>query len=219
LLLGGVILFPFYTLVISYRSFCLIQQSGISVIGKVWQAIEASGLRVVGARMVSLSEEDAAYVSEGVGTRINGTVLGLSVAGEDSGDKVRTLASHIQERSGVPSTAVVPAVNEAASSSMITAFFGDSRSRMRSAKDLSGNFSSCTACMILPGALSNGHGGNILAEIQERCTSLGLTISALRMASFTRIEAEEFLEVYKGVVTEYVVSNNNNDRFLTEFCR
>ena len=158
--------------------------------------------------MVTLADDDAGYVSEGVGSRIKGnsTVLGLSVAGEDSSDKLRSLTSHISERSGIPSTAIVPAVNETASSSMITAFFGDARSRMRSAKDLSGKFADCTACMILPGALSNGHGGNILAEIQDKCASLGLSISALRMASFTRIEAEEFLEVYKGVVSEYVVS-------------
>ncbi|XP_072540247.1 nucleoside diphosphate kinase homolog 7 isoform X2 [Salminus brasiliensis] len=60
-------------------------------------------------------------------------------------------------------------------------------------------FSDCTCCIIKPHAVSEALTGKILNSITEA----GFEISALQMFNLDRANAEEFLEVYKGVVTEY----------------
>jgi nucleoside diphosphate kinase len=187
-------------------SFCLVTEAATSAIGRVWQASEASGLRGVAARMVTLNEDDARTVSQAVGAAVPaGPALALSLMGEKSDEKVRALASHIHEKAGVPANSVLCAESARANDALTAAFFGDRKGRLPSANVLSGGFTDCAAVLVLPGALSTGNAGNILAEMQERATASGLSLSALRMTSFTRGEAEEFLEVYKGVVPEYVV--------------
>ncbi|XP_065096615.1 nucleoside diphosphate kinase homolog 7 isoform X3 [Paramisgurnus dabryanus] len=60
-------------------------------------------------------------------------------------------------------------------------------------------FSDCTCCIIKPHAISEALTGKILKSIIEN----GFEITALQMFSMDRANAEEFLEVYKGVVAEY----------------
>ncbi|XP_024921368.1 nucleoside diphosphate kinase homolog 7 isoform X3 [Cynoglossus semilaevis] len=57
----------------------------------------------------------------------------------------------------------------------------------------------CTCCIIKPHAMSEGLAGKILNSISKA----GFEITALQMFHVERANAEEFLEVYKGVVTEY----------------
>ncbi|KAM9482349.1 nucleoside diphosphate kinase homolog 7 isoform 2-T2 [Clarias gariepinus] len=56
-----------------------------------------------------------------------------------------------------------------------------------------------TCCIIKPHAISEALTGKILASITEA----GFEISALQMFNMDQANTEEFLEVYKGVVTEY----------------
>lgn len=67
--------------------------------------------------------------------------------------------------------------------------------------------SDCTCCIIKPHAVSEGLAGKILNSI----SSAGFQISALQMFNVERANAEEFLEVYKGVVQEY-------SDMVTELC-
>uniref|UniRef100_A0A672GL73 Nucleoside diphosphate kinase homolog 7 n=1 Tax=Salarias fasciatus TaxID=181472 RepID=A0A672GL73_SALFA len=60
-------------------------------------------------------------------------------------------------------------------------------------------FTDCTCCIIKPHAVSEGLTGKILNSISEA----GFQISALQMFSVELANAEEFYEVYKGVVPEY----------------
>ena len=48
----------------------------------------------------------------------------------------------------------------------------------------------------------SGHTGGILKAIKEE----EFVISALQMFRMDKVQSEEFLEVYKGVVSEYPVS-------------
>uniref|UniRef100_A0A3B3RQ08 Nucleoside diphosphate kinase homolog 7 n=2 Tax=Paramormyrops kingsleyae TaxID=1676925 RepID=A0A3B3RQ08_9TELE len=57
----------------------------------------------------------------------------------------------------------------------------------------------CTCCIIKPHAISEALTGKILNSINQA----GFEISALQMFSMDRANAEEFFEVYKGVVAEY----------------
>ncbi|XP_033847854.1 nucleoside diphosphate kinase 7 isoform X2 [Periophthalmus magnuspinnatus] len=65
----------------------------------------------------------------------------------------------------------------------------------------------CTCCIIKPHAISEGLAGKILNSI----ASAGFEISALEMFNVKQANAEEFLEVYKGVVQEYT-------SMVTELC-
>lgn len=60
-------------------------------------------------------------------------------------------------------------------------------------------FSNCTCCIIKPHIVAAGLSGKIISSILE----VGFEISALQMFCLDRANAEEFLEVYKGVVHEY----------------
>jgi nucleoside-diphosphate kinase len=61
-------------------------------------------------------------------------------------------------------------------------------------------FSSCTTCIIKPHAVANGDAGKIIDIILQE----GFEISAMEMFTLDKPTAEEFFEVYKGVLPEFV---------------
>ena len=61
-------------------------------------------------------------------------------------------------------------------------------------------FNNCTLCIIKPHAVANGDAGKIIDIILRE----GFEISALEMFTLDKATSEEFYEVYKGVVPEYV---------------
>jgi nucleoside-diphosphate kinase len=56
-----------------------------------------------------------------------------------------------------------------------------------------------TCCLIKPHLVASGMAGAAIYEIQKN----GFEINAITAVNFTKPNAEEFLEVYKGVVHEY----------------
>lgn len=58
----------------------------------------------------------------------------------------------------------------------------------------------CTCCVIKPHAVAEGLTGNILNAVLDA----GFQITAIQMFYLERANAEEFFEVYKGVVPEYM---------------
>ncbi|XP_068125905.1 nucleoside diphosphate kinase homolog 7 [Hyperolius riggenbachi] len=60
-------------------------------------------------------------------------------------------------------------------------------------------FIQCTCCVIKPHAVSDGLMGKIINYILDE----GFEISALQMFTMEKANAEEFYEVYKGVIAEY----------------
>ena len=65
----------------------------------------------------------------------------------------------------------------------------------------SATYDHCTCCIIKPHSVKSKHIGNIIDHI----LTCGYEISAISSIYFTKLQAEEFLEVYKGVLpnTEY----------------
>lgn len=61
-------------------------------------------------------------------------------------------------------------------------------------------FSSCACCIIKPHAVANGEAGKIIDIILEE----GFEISGLEMFTLDKPTAEEFFEVYRGVLPEFV---------------
>jgi len=72
-------------------------------------------------------------------------------------------------------------------------FFGPSSIRV------SPTFDNATLCVIKPHAVADGIAGDIITAITEN----GFNISALQMFRLEKANAEEFYEIYKGVVNEY----------------
>lgn len=60
-------------------------------------------------------------------------------------------------------------------------------------------FSNCTCCIIKPHAVANGDAGKIIDIILEE----GFEISAMEMFNLDKPTAEEFYEVYRGVLPEF----------------
>eukprot|EP00286_Rhodomonas_abbreviata_P012028 CAMPEP_0181329808 /NCGR_PEP_ID=MMETSP1101-20121128/23527_1 /TAXON_ID=46948 /ORGANISM="Rhodomonas abbreviata, Strain Caron Lab Isolate" /LENGTH=376 /DNA_ID=CAMNT_0023438949 /DNA_START=135 /DNA_END=1262 /DNA_ORIENTATION=- len=60
-------------------------------------------------------------------------------------------------------------------------------------------FTNCTACVIKPHAVNNRDAGQIIDSIIED----GFEVSAVQLFNLSRIDAGEFLEVYKSVLPEY----------------
>ena len=63
-------------------------------------------------------------------------------------------------------------------------------------------YNDVTCCVIRPHIVSAGMAGAVIFEIQKA----GFEVSAALAVNFTKPNAEEFLEVYKGVLQEYPVS-------------
>lgn len=57
----------------------------------------------------------------------------------------------------------------------------------------------CAVCVIKPHAINSGFAGAILQRLLDE----GFEVSALAMFTLSTADAEDFLEVYKGVVPEY----------------
>ena len=60
--------------------------------------------------------------------------------------------------------------------------------------------SHCTCCVVKPHAVKRGAAGAVISQIITE----GYDISAISTIQFDRTTAEEFLEVYKGVIPDYV---------------
>lgn len=60
-------------------------------------------------------------------------------------------------------------------------------------------YSDTTCCLVKPHIIAAGMAGAVIFEIQKA----GFEISAIQTVNFTKPNAEEFLEVYKGVLQEY----------------
>ena len=191
----------------------LVTPAGMPSFGRVWASAEASGLRVVAARMVALSGEDAAWACAHLAAPLAGPgpVLALQFLGEDCESKVAALGAHL-EAAGMPPGALCCAQpSEAVVAALCAGFFGPPAGRRPSACKLTAGSASAACVAVLPHALLGGAAGSILADLSsamDRAAAAGcppLAVTACRMVDLSRGQAEEFLEVYKDVVPEYSV--------------
>ncbi|XP_065180498.1 nucleoside diphosphate kinase homolog 7-like isoform X2 [Sycon ciliatum] len=77
-------------------------------------------------------------------------------------------------------------------------FFGAGNSSSRGLQ-VPAEFDNCTLCLVKPYTMTQGLLGRVARDIVQA----GFDISAMQMYHFDKSTAEEFLEVYRGVVAEY----------------
>ena len=71
-----------------------------------------------------------------------------------------------------------------------------------SSPSVSASFRDCTLAVIKPHAVNAGLIGPIMTAIEKE----GFLVSSFKMFRLEKVNAEEFYEIYKGVVNEYSVS-------------
>jgi nucleoside-diphosphate kinase len=74
-----------------------------------------------------------------------------------------------------------------------------SNNAVDSAKRTTARRQDCSVCVIKAHAVAAGH----VPEIVQEIFAAGLVVTAVKSISLTRVEAQEFLEVYKGVVPNF----------------
>uniref|UniRef100_G3PKD7 Nucleoside diphosphate kinase homolog 7 n=1 Tax=Gasterosteus aculeatus aculeatus TaxID=481459 RepID=G3PKD7_GASAC len=203
------------------RTLALIKPDVVTKIGDVLELIHSSNLLVTKAKMTALTGKQAAdfYVEHQSKPFFNNLVQFVSsgpvVALELMGDE----AVSIWRRLLGPTDS--SAARKEAPRSVRAQFGTDavknvghgSDSLAAAARELEFFFPStvghgppntatcteCTCCIVKPHAVSEGLTGRILNSI----SAAGFEISALQMFNVDRPNAEEFYEVYRGVVNEY----------------
>ncbi|XP_030583683.1 nucleoside diphosphate kinase homolog 7 isoform X1 [Archocentrus centrarchus] len=211
------------------RTLALIKPDVITKIGDVLELIHSSNLIVTKAKMTKLTWSQAAdfyaehqtkpFFNNLVQFVSSGPVVAMELMGDeamsiwrrllgpaDSAAARREAPQSVRARFGTDGIKNVGHGSDslAAAAREIEFFFP---STIGHGPSNTAVFTDCTCCIIKPHVISEGVTGKILNSI----SAAGFEVSALQMFNMDRANAEEFYEVYKGVVTEY-------PSMVTELC-
>uniref|UniRef100_A0A8D2ZFB1 Nucleoside diphosphate kinase homolog 7 n=1 Tax=Scophthalmus maximus TaxID=52904 RepID=A0A8D2ZFB1_SCOMX len=194
------------------RTLALIKPDVVTKIGDVLELIYSSNLIVTKAKMTKLTCNLVQFVS-------SGPVVAMELMGDeamsiwrrllgptDSAVARREAPQSVRAQFGTDGVKNVGHGSDsfAAAARELEFFFPSTIGHGPSNTAL---YTDCTCCIIKPHVISEGLTGKILNSI----SAAGFEISALQMFNVDRANAEEFYEVYKGVVTEY-------PSMVTELC-
>jgi nucleoside diphosphate kinase len=174
-------------------------------VGTVWNAIDSSDLRVTSAKMVSLDGPDAASISSGCDVPVtSGPVVVMEILGEGAPDKWLQIRDLLREDRSVAPDSLAAALPDQ-DARLRDAFF--SNARVSSASNVVGRLEQCTCVLILPSAVAKHQSGAILSDLLRATSAPGvnLQLTALGTYDLNRRCAEEYLEVYKHVIPDFVV--------------
>ncbi|CAJ1059837.1 nucleoside diphosphate kinase 7 isoform X2 [Xyrichtys novacula] len=194
------------------RTLALIKPDVVTKMGDILESIYSSNLIVTKAKMTKLTCNLVQFVS-------SGPVVAMELMGDEAMSIWRRLLGPVD--SAVARKEAPQSVRAQFGTDGIKNVGHGSDSVAAAARELEFFFPStighgpsntalctdCTCCIIKPHAVSEGLTGKILNSI----SAAGFEISALQMFNVDRANAEEFYEVYKGVVTEY-------PSMVTELC-
>ncbi|XP_036395939.1 nucleoside diphosphate kinase 7 [Megalops cyprinoides] len=203
------------------RTLAMIKPDAVTKMGEITQMIYDANLIITKAKMTKLSWKQAAdFYSEHQSKSFfnnliqfvtSGPVVAMEVMGDeavstwrkilgptDSGLARKDARQSLRAQFGTDGTKnAAHGSDSLASAARELEFFFPSTTGHGPSN--TATYTDCTCCIIKPHAISEGLTGGILASI----TAAGFEISALQMFSVDRANAEEFFEVYKGVVDEY----------------
>uniref|UniRef100_A0A7N6A129 Nucleoside diphosphate kinase homolog 7 n=1 Tax=Anabas testudineus TaxID=64144 RepID=A0A7N6A129_ANATE len=194
------------------RTLAVVKPDVVTKIGDVLELIYSSNLIVTKAKMTKLTCNLVQFVS-------SGPVVAMELMGDeaisiwrrllgpaDSAVARREAPQSVRAQFGTDGIKNVGHGSDslAAAARELEFFFP---SKIGHGPSNTAIFTDCTCCIIKPHAISEGLTGKIVNSI----SSAGFEISALQMFNVDRANAEEFYEVYKGVVTEY-------PSMVTELC-
>ena len=197
----------------------IIKPDCLSKLGDIFDRVMSERFIICQAKMVQLSPKEAGefYVEhEGkpfyerlINFMTSGPIVAFEITGEEAVTKWREIIGptdsavarqdaprSIRAQFGTDTTRNACHGSDSPESSKreIEFFFGPKSRRKNTAR-----FGDCTLGIIKPHAVMDGLTGKIIKEI----TAAGLQVTALQLHYMEKANADEFYEVYKGVVAEY----------------
>uniref|UniRef100_A0A3P8XTR1 Nucleoside diphosphate kinase homolog 7 n=1 Tax=Esox lucius TaxID=8010 RepID=A0A3P8XTR1_ESOLU len=202
------------------RTLAMIKPDAVCKLGDILQMIYDANLIVTKAKMTKLTREAADFYTEHqtksffnnlVQFMTSGPVVAMELLGDeavsvwrrilgptDSSTARKEASLSLRAQFGTDGTRNAGHGSDSlASAARELEFFFPSTAGQGPANTAS--YSDCTCCIIKPHAISEALTGQILNSI----SAAGFEVSALQMFNMDRAGAEEFFEVYKGVVSEY----------------
>ncbi|XP_076164625.1 nucleoside diphosphate kinase homolog 7 [Ptiloglossa arizonensis] len=205
------------------KTFAMVKTDVIDKLGQILKRIASCNFHIINIKMVKLTQDQASQFCQdiedatNIGYIVNMLTSGPIVALELLGDHVITRWLEVigpedsnEARAKAPNSiracfgkdniynAVHGSANEEAAQRELQLFFPDSKSK-RIGPANTATLENCTCCIIKPHAVGDKLTGDIIDDIQKA----GYTISAVQQFNVNPFDAEEFLEVYKGVLPDY----------------
>lgn len=201
------------------KTLAIIKPDGISKMGEIFSRATREGFIICQAKMITLSPKEAGefyaehegkpFYEKIVQFMTEGPILAFELTGVNAIAKWREIlgpADSSQARKEAPNSiraqygtdatknACHGSDSEESAKREAEFFFGPKSHRNNTA-----TFTKCTLGIIKPHAVMEGLTGPIIQDI----SGAGFTISALTLNYMEKANAQEFYEVYKGVVSEY----------------
>lgn len=177
----------------------LLKPAALARVGEIMSSLWSAGFVLGKMKMLQLTPGQASdlLAEQGITHRARelagGPVLALEVIGKGGSTKLR----QFQEEDGktaFPALRDVQVSQSERDASLEANFFFNNPNLKSTAK-----MRDCSVCVIKPHAIRDGAAGEIVSTFQNE----GLSVTAMEMFNLDVQAAEEFLEVYKGVVPEY----------------
>ena len=204
------------------KTFAMVKPDVVENLGEILKKIISCNLHIANIKIIKLTQDQATNFCQDAGDTniayvVNHLTSGAIVALELLGDHAITRWHEVigpedseEARAKAPSSlracygkdrvhnAVHGSVDQEAAQKELDFFFPISKS-MQKGPASTATLENCTCCIIKPHAVQAKLTGDIINDIQRA----GYIISAMQQFSVNPFDAEEFLEVYKGVLPDY----------------
>lgn len=204
------------------RTLAILKPHAVEKLGEVLTQIEQKGFRVTLLRMCNLTRKEAldfyeakkgdAFLPFMVEYLVSGLIIALELVGENAVERWRETLGPTdpqEARASAPNSlralygvkrdtnAFHGADNPEEAAKEKEFFFPEASGRKPPGSSVKLKNSTC--CVIKPHAISEGKMGHIINAIMEN----DFKITAMQMFYLSNSNADEFLEVYKGVVSDF----------------
>ena len=172
------------------QTLCVVKPGAVHLAGKVINASQKSGFSVARVKMAQLSSAEAsAMFGEASASELSsGPSMGVSLVGDDAVSSFKALAKELVSSLG---DCVVYSESADAVASQTSAYFANAPAC---------RLADTALCLVKPSAMDH------LGLVLDAVMGAGFTMTGASTFTLDRVDAVEFLEVYKGVVPEFAAS-------------
>jgi nucleoside-diphosphate kinase len=172
------------------QTLCVVKPGAVHLAGKVINASQKSGFSVARVKMAQLSSAEAsAMFGEASASELSsGPSMGVSLVGDDAVSSFKALAKELVSSLG---DCVVYSESADAVASQTSAFFANAPAC---------RLADTALCLVKPSAMDH------LGLVLDAVMGAGFTMTGASTFTLDRVDAVEFLEVYKGVVPEFAAA-------------
>ena len=172
------------------QTLCVVKPGAVHLAGKVINASQKSGFSVARVKMAQLSSAQASamFGEASVAELSSGPSVGVSLVGDDAVSSFKALAKELVSSLG---DCVVYSESADAVASQTSAYFANAPAC---------RLADTALCLVKPSSMDH------LGLVVDAVMASGFTMTGASTFTLDRVDAVEFLEVYKGVVPEFAAS-------------